>query len=58
MLIEFPEGMHPKNDEWYSVTGELESIYYQPFKKTIPLLKVSSHSKIAKPDDPYVYRQY
>ncbi|MFJ7508693.1 TIGR03943 family putative permease subunit [Peribacillus simplex] len=58
MLIEFPEGMHPKNDEWYSVTGELESIYYQPFKKTIPLLKVSSHSKIAEPDDPYVYRQY
>jgi putative membrane protein len=50
--------MHPKNDEWYSVTGELESIYYQPFKKTIPLLKVSSHSKIAEPDDPYVYRQY
>ncbi|WP_336622958.1 MULTISPECIES: TIGR03943 family putative permease subunit [Peribacillus] len=40
------------------MTGELESIYYQPFKKTIPLLIVSLHSKIAEPDDPYVYRQY
>ncbi|WP_330219559.1 TIGR03943 family putative permease subunit [Peribacillus muralis] len=58
MLIEFPEGMDPKNDEWYSVTGKLETVYYQPFKKTIPILKVSSQSKIAEPDDPYVYRQY
>ncbi|MGE7876650.1 TIGR03943 family putative permease subunit [Peribacillus muralis] len=58
MLIEFPEGKHPKNDEWYSVTGEVETMYYQPFKKTIPVLKVSSKSKIAEPDDPYVYRQY
>ncbi|MCK1993203.1 TIGR03943 family protein [Peribacillus muralis] len=58
MLIEFPERMDPKNDEWYSVTGKLETVYYQPFKKTIPILKVSSQSKIAEPDDPYVYRQY
>ncbi|MED3690609.1 TIGR03943 family protein [Peribacillus butanolivorans] len=58
MLIEFPEGMDPKNDEWYSVTGELETIYYQPFKKTIPILKVSSYNKTVEPKDPYVYRQY
>ncbi|MGW6301727.1 TIGR03943 family putative permease subunit [Peribacillus butanolivorans] len=58
MLIEFPEGMNPKNDEWYSVTGELETIYYQPFKKTIPILKVSSYNKTVEPKDPYVYRQY
>ncbi|MFU2014498.1 TIGR03943 family putative permease subunit [Peribacillus butanolivorans] len=58
MLIEFPEGMNPKNDEWYSVTGELETIYYQPFKKTIPILKVSSYNKTVEPNDPYVYRQY
>ncbi|MGE7766913.1 TIGR03943 family putative permease subunit [Peribacillus sp. NPDC096540] len=56
MLIEFPEGMNPKNDEWYSVTGELETIYYQPFKKTIPILKVSSYNKTVEPNDPYVYR--
>lgn len=58
MLIEFPEGMNHKNDEWYSVTGELETIYYQPFKKTIPILKVSSYNKTVEPKDPYVYRQY
>ncbi|MEW5549880.1 hypothetical protein ABGT22_07860 [Peribacillus frigoritolerans] len=33
----------------------MKSIYNQPFKKTIPLLKVSSHSKISEPDAPYVY---
>lgn len=27
-------------------------------QETIPLLKVSSHSKIAEPDDLYVYRKY
>ncbi len=58
MLIELPKNLHPKNDEWLTVTGDLETVYYQPFKKTIPVLKVSSFDKIAQPDDPYVYRQY
>jgi len=57
MLIELPNNMHPKNDEWFTVTGDLQTIYYQPFKKTIPILKVSSIHKILEPDDPYVYRR-
>jgi putative membrane protein len=58
MLVELPKNIHPKNDQWFRLTGTLDSIFYQPFKKTIPLLKVSSMERINKPDDPYVYRKY
>lgn len=58
MLVELPQGVNPKNDEWLKVSGKLETIYYQPFKKTIPILKVTSWKKISPPEDPYVYRQY
>jgi putative membrane protein len=58
MLVELPEDVNPKNDEWLTVSGKLETIYYQPFKKTIPYLKVTSWETIPTPDDPYVYRQY
>jgi putative membrane protein len=58
MLVELPEGVNPKNDEWLTVSGKLETIYYQPFKKTIPYLKVTSWETIRSPQDPYVYRQY
>jgi putative membrane protein len=58
MLVELPKDVNPKNDEWLTVSGKLETIYYQPFKKTIPYLKVTSWETIPTPDDPYVYRQY
>lgn len=58
MLVELPEDVNPNNDEWLTVSGKLETIYYQPFKKTIPYLKVTSWETIPTPDDPYVYRQY
>lgn len=58
VLVELPEDVNPKNDEWLTVSGKLETIYYQPFKKTIPYLKVTSWETISTPEDPYVYRQY
>ncbi|WP_419882058.1 TIGR03943 family putative permease subunit [Peribacillus sp. B-H-3] len=58
MLIDLPENVKTKNDDWLSVTGELDTVYYQPFKKTIPILKVKSVQTISKPEDPYVYRKY
>lgn len=58
MLVDMPKDLHPQNDEWYTVTGELETMYYQPFKKTIPVLKVSSYTKMEQPEEPYVYRKY
>ncbi|MDQ6423506.1 TIGR03943 family protein [Paenibacillus sp. LHD-117] len=58
MLVEFPKGTSLNDDEWVHVTGKLASQYYQPFKQTIPVLRVTSWESIPKPEDPYVYRNY
>ncbi|WP_303984772.1 TIGR03943 family putative permease subunit [Niallia circulans] len=58
MLLDIPDELKRENDQWLQVTGKLETVYYQPFKKTIPILKVTDWKSINQPDDPYVYRQY
>lgn len=58
MLVQFPKDIHFKNDEWINVEGKLSNQYYQPFKKTIPVLEVTKWKTIPKPEDPYVYRTY
>jgi putative membrane protein len=56
MLIEFPNTIHIPNDQWYQVTGTVDTMYYPPFKMNIPVLKVTNFKTISKPKDPYVYR--
>ncbi|MCD9022926.1 TIGR03943 family putative permease subunit [Cohnella silvisoli] len=56
MLVDFPKGTQLHDDDWVHVTGVLTSELYQPFKQTIPVLKVSSWTAIPAPKDPYVYR--
>ncbi|TYR80010.1 TIGR03943 family protein [Priestia megaterium] len=56
MLVEFPDDVSFKNDDWVTVTGEISTMYYQPFKKTIPVVKVTHAEKIEEPKNPYVYR--
>jgi putative membrane protein len=56
MLVDFPKGTQLHDDDWVHVTGKLTSELYQPFKQTIPVLKVSSWNSIPAPKDPYVYR--
>jgi putative membrane protein len=56
MLIQLPNKVHIPNDQWYQVTGTVDTMYYQPFKMTIPVLKVTHFKTIGKPKDPYVYR--
>jgi putative membrane protein len=58
MLADFPQGTSFGDDEWVRVTGKLASQYYQPFKQTIPVLRITSWEKIPEPEDPYVYRNY
>lgn len=58
MLVDFPKGTVLKDDEWVHVSGKLSSELYQPFKQTIPVLKVTSWESIPEPKDPYVYRIY
>ncbi|WP_391206799.1 TIGR03943 family putative permease subunit [Psychrobacillus sp. L4] len=56
MLLELPKGTTFQNDDWIDVEGTMDTIYYQPFKKTIPILKVDKVKKITEPEEPYVYR--
>lgn len=56
MLVEFPKSATISDDDWVHVSGKLSWQLYQPFKQTIPVLKVSEWNKIDKPEDPYVYR--
>ncbi|MEC1922938.1 TIGR03943 family protein [Bacillus subtilis] len=58
MLVEFPKDMDIKDDEWIHIKGTLASEYYQPFKSTLPVVKVTDWNTIKKPDDPYVYRGF
>jgi len=56
MMVQFPNDIKIPNDEWYQVTGTLDTIYYAPMKARIPVLKVSDYKTISQPKDPYVYR--
>jgi putative membrane protein len=58
MLVDFPQGTVLQDDNWFHVSGKLTSELYQPFKQTIPVLKVTSWNTIPAPKDPYVYRIY
>jgi putative membrane protein len=58
MLVDFPKNTNLKDDEWVRVTGKLTWEMYQPFKQTIPVLKVNTWNTIPDPDDPYVYREF
>jgi putative membrane protein len=56
MLVEFPKNTQMKDDDWVHVSGKLTWELYQPFKQTIPVLKVTDWKRVETPKDPYVYR--
>jgi putative membrane protein len=56
MMIQFPKNIHIPNDQWYQVTGTMDTVFYPPMKTKIPVLKVTSYKTITPPKDPYVYR--
>ncbi|CRK83597.1 TIGR03943 family putative permease subunit [Neobacillus massiliamazoniensis] len=58
MLVDMPSGVNLKNDEWITVKGKISTMYYQPFKTTIPYVQVDKWSKTSAPADQYVYRSY
>lgn len=45
------------NDQWVHITGTLSTMYYPPFKSSIPYIQVKTLSKIDAPASKYVYRQ-
>jgi putative membrane protein len=56
MLVEFPKDIDIKDDEWIHVKGTISSVYYQPFKSTIPVLLVKDWEITKEPKEPYVYK--
>ncbi|MUT65213.1 TIGR03943 family protein [Paenibacillus sp. NEAU-GSW1] len=56
MLVDFPKNTELQDNDWVNVTGKLTWEFYQPFKQTIPVLQVTSWTRIEAPKDPYVYR--
>ncbi|WNB91287.1 TIGR03943 family putative permease subunit [Bacillus sp. NEB1478] len=57
MMVEFPKGTKFPDDKWIQINGEIETMYYQPFKSEIPYVKVKSWKTIEKPKEEYVYRK-
>lgn len=58
MLVEFPGNTQLHDDDWVHIEGKLTWQLYQPFKQTIPVLKVSEWKPVRTPDNPYVYRTF
>ncbi|MBK3496851.1 TIGR03943 family protein [Viridibacillus sp. YIM B01967] len=58
MLVEFPDDMKLQNDDWVNVEGTISTVYYQPFKANIPVLKVDTWEKTIQPEEPYTFRGY
>ncbi|MGT4664016.1 TIGR03943 family putative permease subunit [Enterococcus hirae] len=58
LLTHMPEGTNVKNDEWYKVEGAIQSDYYEPFKRDIPVVEVNTLTKIEAPKNQYVYRSF
>ncbi|WP_127529440.1 TIGR03943 family putative permease subunit [Paenibacillus kobensis] len=56
MQVEFPSNVTLKDDTWVEVSGKMALEFYQPFKQTIPVLKVTKWEEIEQPKEPYVYR--
>ena len=58
MMVELPnDASNYKDDDWLHVEGTLSTVYYQPFKQTIPFLKVDKVEQIQAPKEQYVYRK-
>ncbi|MDQ0198063.1 TIGR03943 family putative permease subunit [Neobacillus ginsengisoli] len=58
MLVDLPDNVNLKNDEWINVKGQISTTYYPSFKTNIPVLKVDKWSKTKAPKEQYVYRQF
>lgn len=59
MLVDMPKGNgRLSDDQWVRVAGTLSTMYYQPFKSTIPYLKLDDVALQNEPDEPYAYRGY
>jgi putative membrane protein len=58
LLTHMPEGQSFKNNEWVEVTGTIQSDYYAPFKRELPVVDVTKVKTVTEPKNQYVYRSF
>lgn len=58
LLTRMPEQQTFNNNDWVEVTGTIQSSYYAPFKREIPVVDVSSVKSVETPKNQYVYRSF
>lgn len=58
LLTRMPEKTIFANNEWVELTGEIQSQYYDAFKRELPYVAVTTVTKVVGPDNQYVYRSF
>ena len=53
-----PDAEKLANDTWVHIEGEIQSDYYQPFKRTLPFVEAKTVKTISAPPNQYVYRSF
>jgi len=58
LRVELPEQTVTENDQWLHIEGTIQSQYYQPFKRDLPMVVVDQEQTIEAPANQYVYRSF
>lgn len=58
LLTQLPQDVSFNNNDWVEIKGTITTDYYHPFKRTLPIVTVSTATKIAPPENEYVYRTF
>lgn len=59
LRVHLPNGAKAlANDQWVRVEGVIQSDFYKPFKRTLPLVQAEKVTTIAAPENQYVYRSF
>lgn len=52
------DGVSYPDNTWLKITGQIQTAYYTPFKREMPIIKPDQIDKVEKPSNPYVYRNF
>lgn len=58
LRMTLPDSQQPANNQWLHIEGTIQSQYYQPFKRDLPMVVVNKATTISAPDNQYVYRSF
>ncbi|MFV0557980.1 MAG: TIGR03943 family putative permease subunit [Enterococcus sp.] len=58
LRVSMPEGTKVADDDWVHIEGVIQSEFYQPFKRDLPMVAVDKVQLIEPPENQYVYRSF